>query len=201
MTDKNDMSPMIRSLDANYLEGRLQIPSSEAEKLLMERRENQRLRMPGLAGEFVMYKMGFGDFGGQLSCINAIEQTRLNLGLPTLVYGGYNSENFVKHGSLDGPFVTPRQRERIFSPRIFCASTIKFWRENAGYAAHNPFDHMSRNDGGRPMPIIVGYEHDCLESPHGADSADPETVVWRPKNNLSIDETVRIVFLGSGDRT
>ncbi|HSH18449.1 MAG TPA: hypothetical protein VK978_03625 [Candidatus Saccharimonadales bacterium] len=182
-------------MEADYLAWRLRISSDEATELHVKRQENQRERLSHFVGEYVIDGLGYGGIGLQLAHINALEAHRESLGLDTQVYGGYRGMNFLRDGTLFGPHSNERARE-INESNQFNAAQVSNWRDQAGYVANNPFDHMTRGDTPEQRaPILASFAIDLLQ-PSGDDRKriPEETALWTPIDGLKIEDTVQIVY-------
>lgn len=202
----------IEPLSAEYLAWRLKMSNTEAEDLQAQRAENQRAKLPNLIGEFVINKLGYGPAALQKAHIAALVAHGQALGLPEQVYGGYRAWGLLWDGTLFGPHSDDAAQE-IGHTRQFHAAQVRNWREQAGYAKNNPFDHMTRGEKpNQSAPILATFNKTMLEAPptrmldnpdnnplitifnKRVPTVDYDTALWQPKDGLAIEDTLQVIY-------
>lgn len=190
-------SVLIAPVTSEFLAIRLKITESEAVQAAAERSANQAQKIPNLIGEFAIVAFGTKNYRtGQKAQIEALKLHAEELELGQQAYAIYKTDNFLPHGTLFGPQSTPAQL-RVRDRREFYAAQTEHWREQLGSAHDNPFDHLIREKVG--TPVLVAYDMAMLEPVddgrlHGSTKPLYDSVVWRPIDGLTIEETVRIMY-------
>lgn len=191
----NEHAPVyIQPMGVDYLAWRLRISHTEAEDLQDQRTANQRASLPNLIGEFVIDKLGYGGYGLQIAQIGAIVAHERALGLEEQAYGGYRGIGFLHDGVLFGVHSTEAAK-KIGQRRRFNAAQVQSWREQAGWAKNNPFDHMTR--GANPSqlaPILATFAMRMLEAVDPLEIVDADTSFWQPRDGKSIEDTLQVVY-------
>jgi hypothetical protein len=184
----------IKPMGPDYLSAQLNISLSEADEVFERRRQNQERSLPNLLGEFVIDNLGHGEFGLQMAHIEAIAAHTEVVGLETQVYGGYRAFNFLKNGTLFGPD-SPLGAIRIRDRNQFHAAQSANWKEQAGYAKNNPFDHMTRGEiPAQSAPVILGFSVEMLDDAECVERINYDTAFWQPHEGKTIEDTVRIAY-------
>ena len=184
----------IKPLSPEDLSSQLGISADEAVELFELRRQNQERSLPNLLGEFVIDNLGLGGFGLQRAHIGAISAHAEAVGLETQVYGGYRALNFLRNGTLFGAD-SPSGALEIRDRNQFHAAQVSAWKEQAGYAKNNPFDHMTRGENpGQSAPVILGFSMEMLDDAEGVHGVTYDTAFWQPHEGKTIEDTVRIAY-------